>query len=170
MTGTVPYTKAGGFENWPSLSGKNRVFVNLYTSHAVKSLKSSTNLIILKQNQSYRAVSSIFNLYFYIMFKCCLIRLCVFKNRVLWKIVVFLAQAQKWPDFKTARLRRDISSLEVRELLLLSQGRLKNVFAKQLPFNGKLPFQFVGMTLSWQSRVSCRCALSAQTKVVAENF
>jgi hypothetical protein len=30
MTGTVPYTKAGGFENWPSLSGKNRVFVNLY--------------------------------------------------------------------------------------------------------------------------------------------
>jgi hypothetical protein len=40
------------------------------------------------------------------MFKCCLIRLCVFKNRVLWKIVVFLAQAQKWPDFKTARLRK----------------------------------------------------------------
>jgi hypothetical protein len=56
-------TKAGGFENRPPLSSKSRVHLLIYTPHALKSLKSDINLILLKLKYLDSDTSALFNLY-----------------------------------------------------------------------------------------------------------
>jgi hypothetical protein len=56
-------TKAGGFENRPSLSSKNYVHLVIYTLHAFKSLKLDTNPILLKLKYLDSAASALSNLY-----------------------------------------------------------------------------------------------------------
>jgi hypothetical protein len=59
----VQGTKAGGFEHRPPLSSKSRVHLLIYTPHALKSLKSDINLILIKLKYLDRDTSALFNLY-----------------------------------------------------------------------------------------------------------
>jgi hypothetical protein len=75
-------TEAGGFENRRLLSSKNRMYLLiLYLTHR-KVFKILHKFNYLKTNWNYRATSSLSNLHFYIIFKCFLIKLCVFENEV----------------------------------------------------------------------------------------
>jgi hypothetical protein len=56
-------TKAGGFENRPSLSSKNHVHLVIYTLHAFKTLKLDTNPILLKLKYLDSAASALSKLY-----------------------------------------------------------------------------------------------------------
>jgi hypothetical protein len=88
-----PCTKAREIKIRPSLSSKNHVHLLILIEHALKSQKSSTNSIILKLNYKHRAAYHLSYLYLYRIFKCFLIKLCTFQNRVWGKNFMFLAQA-----------------------------------------------------------------------------
>ena len=57
------YTKAREIKIRPLLSSKNHVYLLIYFSHALKSLKSDKNLIFLKLKYLDRAASNLSNLY-----------------------------------------------------------------------------------------------------------
>jgi hypothetical protein len=77
----------------------------IFTLQYLKSLKSSTKPNILKHRIKVTASSPLLIPYLCILIVLLWTKLWAFQNAVSQKILAFLAQAQKWSDFKWVRLR-----------------------------------------------------------------